>query len=77
MNSLFEGQLERKTGERSTENATGEPEPGPGSRVTGRSQETGKEHSLSRKHYDSLFALKTIYISIVSGNKHMFIAIYD
>lgn len=29
MNFLFEGQLEKKTRERSTENVMGEPEPGP------------------------------------------------
>ena len=42
MNFLFEGQLEKKTGQRSTENVMGEPEPGPGSRITSRSQRDRK-----------------------------------
>lgn len=43
MNFLFEGQLGKKTRERSTENVMGEPESGPGSRTTARPQETLKD----------------------------------
>lgn len=43
MNFLFEGQLGKKTRERSTENVMGEPEPGPGSRITAKSQQTLKD----------------------------------
>lgn len=53
MNFLFEGQLGKKTRERLTENVMGEPEPGPGTRITARSQRDIKglkEHSHSIKH---------------------------
>lgn len=38
MNFLFEGQLEKKTRERSTKNVMGKAEPGAGSGITARSQ---------------------------------------
>lgn len=42
MNFQFEGQREKKTRERSTENVTGEPEPGASSRITARSWQGSK-----------------------------------
>jgi hypothetical protein len=62
MNFLFEGQLEKKTRERSTENVMGEPEPGAGSRITARSPWEIK--GTCEALHDSVSALITIYACV-------------
>lgn len=80
MNFLFEGQLEKKTRERSTENVIGEPEPGAASRITARSWRDTKEiQPLYKTLWFSFCFQKSIcvdvHISIISGNKHIFISV--
>lgn len=61
MNFLFEGQLEKKTRERSTESVMVNLSPIPALELQQDPNKTWKEHSHSIKHYDSLLALKTRY----------------
>lgn len=58
MNFLCEGQLEKKTSERSTENVMGEPSQAGVSSGIQESQRDSKKIQLLYKHYDSLLLPK-------------------